>query len=85
MAVLLADELVAGLRVQPERDLVRHRRGRQEDRLVLPEQLRGALLQLVDRRILALLLVADLGGGDRGPHARGRPRGGVGAEVDHGS
>ena len=38
VAVLLADELVAGLGVQAQRDLVRHRRRREEDRLVLPEQ-----------------------------------------------
>ena len=70
MAVLLADELVARLGVQPQRDLVRHRRRREVDRLLLAEQRRGARLELVDGRILALLLVADVGGGDRGAHAR---------------
>ena len=48
VAVLLAEELVAGLGVETKRDLVRHRRRRQEDRLVLPEQPRRTLLQLVD-------------------------------------
>ena len=42
----------------------------QEERLLLAEQLGDALLQLVDGRILAPLLVADLGGGDRGAHSR---------------
>ncbi len=84
VAVLLADQLVAELGVQADRDLVRHRRGRQEDRLVLAEQPRRALLELVDRRVLAPLLVADRGGRDRGAHARRRPGGGVRAEVDHG-
>ena len=81
--VLLADELVAELGVQPQRDLVRHRRGREEDRLVLAEQRRRAGLQVVDGRVLALLLVADDGRGDRGAHPLGRLRGGVGAKVDH--
>ena len=85
VAVLLAEELVAELGVEPQRDLVRHRRRRQEDRLLLPEQARRALLQLVDRRVLALLLVADDRGGDRGAHPCGGLRGGVGAKVDHGA
>jgi hypothetical protein len=83
VAVLLADELVAGLGVKPQRNLVRHRRGRKEDRLLLAEQPRGTLLELVHGRVLALLLVADSGGRDRGTHPLCRPRGGVGAEVDH--
>ena len=49
VAVLLADQLVAELGVETDCDLVRHRRGRQEDRLLLPEQARTALLELVDR------------------------------------
>ena len=49
-----------------------------------PSSARTALLELVDGRILALLLVADRRGGDRRAHPRGRPRRGVGAEVDHG-
>ena len=57
--VLLGDEHVAGPRVELERDLVRHRRGREEDRRFLTEERRDALLQRVDRRVLALLLVAD--------------------------
>ena len=83
VAVLLADELVAELGVQAQRDLVRHRRGREEDRLVLSEQPRRTLLELVDRRVLTLLLVADGRRGDRGPHARSGARGGVGTKVDH--
>ena len=59
MRVLLAHELVAELGVQAQRHLVRHRRGRDEDGLVLAEQRRCARFQLVDGRILALLLVAD--------------------------
>ena len=83
MAVLLADELVAELGVQAQRDLVRHRRRRKEDRLLLAEQPRRPRLQLVDGRVLALLLVADDCRGDRGAHGGGGARGGVGAKVDH--
>ena len=68
MRVLLGEQLVAGLGEEAQRDLVRHRRGREEDRLLLAEQPRRALLELVDGRILALLLVADLGRGDRRAH-----------------
>ena len=82
--VLLRDQDVPGAAVELERDLVRHRRGRQEDRALLAEQLGDALLQLVDARILPHLLVADLGCGDRGAHARRRPGDGVGAQIDHG-
>ena len=81
--VLLTHELVAELGVQAQRDLVRHRRGRDEDGLVLAEQRSCTSLQLVDGRILALLLVADDGGGDRCAHPLCRLRRGVGAKVDH--
>ena len=59
---LLGEEHRARLRLRAERDLVRHRRGRQEERRLVAEQLGHAALQLVDGRILAVLLVADLGG-----------------------
>ena len=57
--VLLGDEDVTGPRLDLQRDLIRHRRGRQEDRLLLPEQVGDAGLELVHARVLALLLVAD--------------------------
>ena len=82
--VALRDEDVARARVQLQRDLVRERRGRQEQRRLVPEQGRGALLQRVDGRVLPALLVADVRRGDRGPHAGGRTGGRVGPEVDHG-
>ncbi len=49
----------------------------------MPEQLRHAALQLVRRRILALLLVADFGCRHRGEHPGRGLRDGVGAKVDH--
>ena len=82
--VLLGEEHVARPAVELEGDLVRHRRGREEDRAVLSEQLGDALLQLVDGRILAHLLVTDDGGGDGGTHPRRRAGDGVGAKIDHG-
>ena len=81
--VTLGHEHVTGARVELERDLVRHRRGGQEERCLVPEQRGRALLQRGDRGILAPLLVADLGGCDRRAHAGGRTRRRVGAQVDH--
>ena len=83
VAVLLAEQLVARLGVEPKRDLVRHRRRRQEDRRRLAEKRSAACLELVHGRIFALLLVPDSRGGNRGAHPGGGPRCGVGAEVDH--
>ena len=81
--VLLGDQLVAGLAEHAEGDLVRHRRRGHEDRVLLAERLGGAPLELVDGRVLAKLLVAHLGRGDRLAHRRGRFARRVGAEVDH--
>src|SRR5205085_1532615 len=41
-----------------------------------------ALLQAVDRRVFAEDIVADLGGGDRGSHAGGRPGHGITAQIE---
>ena len=77
-------ELSPALAEDRERDLVAHCRRREVHRLLLAEQLRRAPLELEDGRILALLLVADLGIRHRIAH-RGRRLGlRVGAEVDHG-
>src|SRR5439155_5507465 len=66
-----------------QRDLVRHRRRREKERTLVAEQLRRAALQLVHRRVLAHLLVADLGGGHRSAHLGSRLRRRVRTEVDH--
>ena len=47
---LLGDQLRAGPRQDAQRDLVRHRRRRQEERALVPEQLGRAPLELVDGR-----------------------------------
>ena len=80
----VGDEHVAGSRVQLEGDLVRHRGRREEERRLLAEKGRRTLLQGRHRGILATLLVADVGGGDRSAHPVRRARRGVGAQVDHG-
>ena len=80
---LLGDDLAAGPGEHAQRRLVRHRRRRQEERRLVAEQLGHPALQLVRGRILALLLVADLGGRHRSEHPRRRLRDGVGAQVDH--
>jgi hypothetical protein len=82
--VLLREQLVAGLGLDPQRDLVRHRRGRDEDGLLLPEQLGRSPLELEHRRVLTLLLVADLRTCDRLAHRERRLRDRVRAQVDHG-
>ena len=82
--VLLRDEHVARPAVELERDLVGHRRGRQEERALLAEQLGDPFLQLVDRRVFLHLLVADDRRRDGGAHPRRRASDGVGAKIDHG-
>ena len=83
MRELLGDELLARLGQELERDLVRHRGGGQEDGRLVAEQGSRALLEAVHARVLAALLVPDLGFGDRPPHAVGGKGGGVGAKIDH--
>jgi hypothetical protein len=80
---LLGHDLAAGPAEHAQRGLVRHRRGRKEECRLVAEQLRHAALQLVRGRILALLLVANLGGRHRREHSARGLRHGVGAQVDH--
>ena len=79
----VGDEDVAGPRMELQRDLVRHRRRRQEQRGLLPEERRRPVLQGRHGRVLAALLVADVCAGDRRAHAVRRTGGRVGAKVDH--
>ena len=53
--------VAAGPDVQPERDLVAHRAGGEEDRGLHPEQFRDPRAELGDLRVLEALLVAHLG------------------------
>ena len=81
--VLLDEQRVARAAEDVQRDLIRHRRGRKEDRLLVPEEFRSSPLELVDGRVLPLLLVTDGGVRDRVTHRARRLGQGVGAEVDH--
>ena len=77
------NDLVALAAMDPGRDLVAHRAGRQIDRGLLAEQVGDPRAERVDGGIEHRLLVADLGLGDRPAHA-GRGLGaGVAVEVDH--
>ncbi len=67
---LLDDQLGTAPAEDRERDLVRHRRGRQVDGLLLAEELGAAPLERDHGRILAPLLVAHLGIRHRLPHRR---------------
>ena len=51
-------------------DEVAHRAGGDEQAGLLAEQLRGAFLEGVDRRVVAEDVVADLGVGHRAAHGR---------------
>ncbi len=83
VSALFDHQLAPGLAEDRERDLVPHQRGREVDALVLPEELGRALLEREHRRILALLLVTDLGVRHGLAHRLRRLRLCVGAEIDH--
>ena len=74
--------LAAGADVQADGDLVAHRPAGQEERRLVAQQRRDALLEGARRRVRAALLVADLGRGDGGAHGRRGARLRVGVEVD---
>ena len=57
------DDVVAGLAQQPQADLVGHGSAGREQRGFLAEQLGDPLLQPIDRGVLTVLVVADLGPG----------------------
>src|SRR5438552_13347142 len=81
---LLREQLLARPGQDPQRDLVRHGRRREVDRLLLAQERRREALELVDRRVLAPLLVADLRVRHRLAHGWRRLRRGIGAKLDHG-
>ena len=77
------DDLVAGRAEVPQGELVGHRPRRDQQGGLGAQQGGDLLLQAVDARVLAVLVVADLGLGDRLTHLGGRAGDGVGAKVDH--
>ena len=76
------DGLLAAAEVGHLGDEVAHRPRGDEQAGLLAEQLGGALLEGVDRRVVAEDVVADLGLGHRPAHRRGRVGDGVAAQVD---
>ena len=78
------DRLLAAREVGHLGDEVAHRAAGHEQAGFLAEQLRGAFLEGVDRRVVAEDVVADLGVGHRPAHGRRRVGDGVAAEVDPG-
>ena len=82
--VLADDHIVAGPGQQLDGDLVGHRAARHEQRRFLAEQRGDPLLQEVDRRVLAVLVVADRRFGHGPAHLRRRPGDGVRTQVDGG-
>ena len=76
------DGLLAAREVGHLGDEVAHRPGRDEEAGFLAEQLGGALLEGVDRRVVAEDVVAELGLGHRPAHRRGGVGDGVAAQVD---
>jgi len=82
VALAADDDVVAGSRQHPQRHLVGHRAAGKPERGLLAEQGGDLVLQPVDRRVFAVLVVADRSGGHRGPHL-GRGTGdGIGTKVD---
>jgi len=80
--VPLEDDLGSGGTPATDGDLVGHRPARDEQRLLLAEHLRDALLQPLDGRVVPEDVVTHLGRGDRLAHGRPGPGHGVGAEID---
>jgi hypothetical protein len=82
MRFLSDDDVVARLGQDLEADLVRHRAARHKEGRLLAEQFGDPVLQSVDRRVLAVLVVADRRRSHRLAHA-GRWEGDrVGTKVD---
>ena len=83
MRFLVEDHRLAAVGVETESDGVAHRaRGKEEGR-VLAQQRGGHLLELVDRRVFAQLLVADRSGRHELTHRRRRSGLGITGEIDH--
>jgi len=81
--LVLQEQLLTRLRADVDCDLVRHRPGGDVQRGLGPDRLGGAGLQLVDGRVVAVHVVADLGGRGRvAPHRVRGGRHGVRAQVD---
>ena len=77
-----ATTAVPGAAQDAQGHLVRHHTGGDEECGRLPDPGREGLLERPHRRVLAVVVVADLGLGHGAPHGRRRPGDGVAAQVD---
>ena len=84
MGKLVADDLVTGLRVQLDGNLVGHRAARAEEPRFHPKQGSCLVLQGVDVLVFTVHVVADARSHHRGQHRRGGPCNGVGTHIDSG-
>ena len=82
VAVLVRDDLVAGLSVGADGGLVGHGAGRDEAGCLFAEQLRHMPLQFDDGRIIAQNVVAQRRGRHRVQHGLGWLGDGIAAKVD---
>ncbi|MPM70635.1 hypothetical protein SDC9_117590 [bioreactor metagenome] len=79
----IAEDLASDRHQRPDTQHVRHRTARAEQSGLVAEQFCGARFEFVDRRVLAVNIVADGRRGHRLPHLRGRPGDGVRPQIDH--
>ena len=82
MSLVADDHLIARPGQELEPDLVGHRAARDKECRLLAEQFGDALLQPVDRRILAILVVTDRRARHRCTHPLGWERYRVGTQID---
>ena len=85
VAALFDDHFVAVMRPCFHGNQIAHGACGHKNGGLAPEDFGGARLQLVDRRIFSVDIVADDGLGHGAAHLRRRPRDGVTAQIDGGS
>ena len=81
MALIAHNHFLPALAMRHHRAEVAHRAADDEERRLLAEHLGGEVFQAIDRRVLAVLIVADLRLRHRPPHRRCWPRDRVAAQV----
>src|SRR5258708_7489096 len=82
MGAGVADDFLAMIGVELNRNGVAHRAGRHENGGLFAEYRRCPLFEMVDRRIFAVHIVADLGLSHGLAHSGGRLGYGVTSEID---
>jgi hypothetical protein len=67
---LIQENLIARSTVKPDRNLVAHRPGRQENSSLFVQEIGHHILKKIYRWILTLLLISDLSVAHEAPHFR---------------